>query len=88
MKRQTTKILRVGSILLAFYLLFYASALLPQPVRAQAMLASITGLNEPFDVALTPNGNYAYVADADGSVLVISTANNKVTASITVGIGP
>ena len=53
------------------------------------MIATITGLSEPFGVAVTPNGAYAYVANDDsGTVSVISTATNKVTATITVGSSP
>ncbi len=46
--------------------------------------ATVTGLNSPYGVAVTPNGAYAYVTNADsGSVSVISTATNTVTATIT-----
>lgn len=38
---------------------------------------------EPTSVAITPSGQYVYVADfGDGSVSVISTATNQVTATI------
>jgi len=49
----------------------------------------------PCDIAFTPNGNYAYVDNyygasgtTPGTVSVISTATNTVTATITVGNNP
>ena len=48
-----------------------------------------TGLSEPRGVAVTPNGEYAYVTNgASNSVSVISTATNTVTATIPVGSDP
>ena len=53
------------------------------------VMATITGLSEPFGVAVTPNGDYAYVTnDGSGTVSVINTATNTVTATITVGSSP
>ncbi len=50
---------------------------------------TITGLIQPFDIAVTSNGAYAYVANGgSNSVSVISTATNKVTTKITVRSGP
>ena len=38
----------------------------------------------PYGVAVTPNGEYAYVTNfGDGTVSVISTATNTVTETIT-----
>ena len=46
--------------------------------------ATVTGLNAPYGVAITPNGLHAYVADYNnGDVSVISTATNLVTATVT-----
>jgi YVTN family beta-propeller protein len=52
------------------------------------------GKNDPFlvpnanPIAITPDGKHAYVTDANGSVLVIYTATNKVVASVKVGDTP
>jgi YVTN family beta-propeller protein len=50
----------------------------------------ITVGNDPYGVAVTPDGSKVYVANlADGTVTVISTATNTVIGSpITVGSGP
>ena len=79
MTRAVTKTLRASFIFL-FIVFFCGLSLLPQIARAQVVTATIKGLNEPFDVALTPNGEYAYVTNANeggggGSVSVINTAN-------------
>ena len=90
MKHGTTKTLRVGCILLVLFFLFCAFALLPQPVQAQTVTATVPVGSDPDGVAVTPNGAYAYVANdfGSGSVSVISTATNTVTATITVGNEP
>ena len=90
MKRRATKILRVGFILLVVLFLFCAFALLHQPVRAQTVIATIPVVSNLWDVAVTPNGEYAYVTNdtVSGSVSVISTATNTVTATVPVGSGP
>ena len=41
----------------------------------------------PQAVAITPNGEYAYVACADGAISVINTATNTVAATITLEYG-
>src|SRR5208283_2082081 len=88
MKRGTTKTLRVGCILLVIFL-FCAFALLPQPVQAVAVTATIPVGSGPESVAVTPNGAYAYVTNYEtGTVSVISTATNTVTANVTVGSNP
>jgi YVTN family beta-propeller protein len=51
----------------------------------------LTSLNEPAGVAVTPDGTKAYVANRGGdggTVSVIDTSNDTVTAVITVGNGP
>lgn len=51
--------------------------------------ATITGLTNPDAVAVTPNGEYVYVANPTlNTVSVISTVNNTVTANINVGVNP
>jgi YVTN family beta-propeller protein len=81
MKHGTTKTLRADCILLVVLFLFCAFALLPQPVRAQTVMATITVGSGPIGVAVTPNGANAYVANEFGNtVSVISTATNAVTA--------
>ena len=87
MKRSATKILRAGFILIVVFL-FCAFALLPQPVRAQTVTATVPVGSGPEDVAVTPNGAYAYVTNygtfgGGTTVSVINTATNTVTATIT-----
>ena len=63
--------------------------LLPQPVRAQNTVTTVNGLNEPMDVAVNPNGAYAYVTNfGSDSISVINTATNTVTTTIKVGNSP
>jgi YVTN family beta-propeller protein len=51
--------------------------------------ATITVGTYPWSVAVTPNGEYAYVTNEGGNtVSVINTATNTVTATITVGNYP
>ena len=89
MKRGITKTLRVGCILLVIFL-FCTFALLPQPVRAMNTSMAITNGRDPYCVAITPNGAYAYVTnEGSASVSIISTATNTVTpTAITVGSDP
>ncbi|MEM4733998.1 MAG: beta-propeller fold lactonase family protein, partial [Candidatus Bathyarchaeia archaeon] len=84
MKRGKTKALRVGGILLVFFL--YAFASLLQPIQA-GNTATITVGGMPSAVAITPNGEYAYVTNGH-NVSVISTATNKVTTTVTAGSNP
>ena len=51
--------------------------------------ATIPVGNSPIGVAVTPNGEYAYVTnEGSDTVSVINTATNAVTANITVGTMP
>lgn len=51
--------------------------------------ATITVGNNPFGVAVTPNGDFVYVTNSDsGTVSVVDTATNLVTATIMVGANP
>jgi len=87
--KQETKKVGVGCLLLAIFFLLCASTLLPQPVQAQTETTTVPVGKEPFDVAVTPNGEYAYVTNqGSNSVSVISTATNTVTATVTVGNNP
>jgi YVTN family beta-propeller protein len=64
---------------------YYWSMFSPSPT----VKVSATGLSEPWGVALTPDGAYAYVTDyASDSVSVINTATNHVTETIAVGGSP
>ena len=84
MKHEASSVLKVGCILLVVLFLFYALSLLPQSVQAQTVTATIPVGTAPNDVAVTPNGAYAYVANEEGNtVSVINTATNTVTATIT-----
>ena len=80
MKRPTTKALRASCILLVIFFSFCAFALLPQPVRANTLI-NIGSI--PYGIAITPNGEYVYVANSAGTVSVINTTTNTVTATIT-----
>jgi YVTN family beta-propeller protein len=51
--------------------------------------ATIPGLTNPFLIAITPNGAFAYVTNIlSGTVAVVDTATNTVTATIPVGVSP
>lgn len=79
-----TKTLSVGSIIFAVLLCAFAS--LSQPIRAENMVTVTVG-GQPSDVAVTPDGEYAYVTSTsqnNSAVSVISTTTNKVTATIKV----
>jgi YVTN family beta-propeller protein len=49
---------------------------------------TVRGLSLPQAVAITPNGEYAYVATGDGRVAVINTTKNTVTTTVTIGGNP
>lgn len=52
--------------------------------KAQTITATIPVGGEPIGVAITPNGEYAYIPNySSSSVSVINTATNTVTATIT-----
>ena len=47
--------------------------------------ATVSGFSNPYGIAVTPNGSYAYVADyAAQAVYVVDTATNAVSASLSV----
>ena len=53
-----------------------------------ALVTSVTVGSHPYDVAITPNGNYAYVTNQGSqSVSVINTATNALVTSVNVGSG-
>ena len=82
MTKRTTKTLRVGCILLLVSFFICTFVLLPQPVQAiNTVTATITVGSTPLGVIVTPNGAYAYVTNAGGSVSVISTAMSTVTTA-------
>lgn len=70
--------------------IFCVFTLLPQPVQTHAATAAVTAdLSQPFDVAITPSGEYAYVTNGgSNSVSVINTATNTVTSTVPVGVAP
>jgi len=81
MKHGTSSVLKVGCILLLIFL-FGALVLLPQPVRAQTVTATVDVGNSPTGVTVTPNGEYAYIANGDSeSVSLISTGAPVVSVS-------
>ncbi|MDR0373668.1 MAG: YncE family protein [Nitrososphaerota archaeon] len=90
MRRGTKKVILFGGFLLALsFLLLYAFTPSSQPTQTPESPTTITGLNQPFAVALTPNGQFAYVTNGGSSLVsAINTASNTITASIPVGISP
>jgi YVTN family beta-propeller protein len=57
--------------------------------QRDTVTATVTVTSSPFGVAVTPDGSKVYVENGgSNSVSVISTASNKVTATIPVGSGP
>ncbi|MDV6278715.1 YncE family protein, partial [Rhodococcus erythropolis] len=57
--------------------------------QADTVIATVPVGSTPEGVAITPDGNHAYVTNAgDGTVSVISTATNTVTAAVPVGSTP
>jgi YVTN family beta-propeller protein len=53
------------------------------------VITTISVGSEPYAVAITPNGAYAYITNADSnSVSVVNLATNTVTETLTVGAGP
>ncbi len=90
MKIGTVKTSKVIFTILAIFVLFYAFALLPEIVQGMnavnTVTATITVGNEPDGVAFASNGVYAYITHyTNGSVSVVNTATDTVTASIAVG---
>lgn len=82
-KKDALVIFLLGSAIL------FCSCLLPQLVGAQKVVDTITGLSMPFQVAVNPKGTYAYATSGGtGSVWVIDTTTNTVTAKITGGNDP
>ena len=69
MAKGITKTLRVGCVLLLISFLICAFVLLPQPVQAiNTVTATVTGLNGPTGMAVTPNGAYVYVANPEAVI--------------------
>jgi len=52
------------------------------------VIDTITVGQAPWGIAITPDGNRAYVANTSGTISVIDTATNTVTATITDSDGP
>ena len=61
----------------------YVTPSLPLTSAATTVTSTIPVGGNPISIAVTPNGAYAYVTNGDGTVSVISTATNTVTATIT-----
>jgi YVTN family beta-propeller protein len=55
---------------------------------APPRIITIGGSSLPQAVAITPDGQYAYVTTGDGRVVVINTATDNVTATVTIGGNP
>ena len=73
----------LGLILLAIPIPAYATTTQP------AVTASTSVGSEPYGIALSPNGDYAYVANyISNTVSVIQTSTNAVTDTVTVGTAP
>jgi len=74
------------------YVAFYGGTASVIDLDLNTVIANITvAQNEIYDsesMAVTPNGNYVYVANSDNqSVSVISTATDTVISTIPVGVG-
>lgn len=81
MKHASTKTLIVGCTLLLMCLCVFTS--LPLSVHAADNQTILVG-SGPDSIAITPDGQYAYVTNnAGNSVSVINLASNRVTATIT-----
>ena len=58
------------------------------PAHAAGITATITGFNNPQGMAVLPNGNAVYVADASNNAIkVIDTSTNTVTTTISLNGG-
>jgi YVTN family beta-propeller protein len=69
--------------------LYFWFALLLQPIHAETVIANITVGIEPWGVAITPNGEYVYIANfGGGAVMEIDTATGGVTSTMYVGDSP
>ena len=80
---------RVPFRVLLFLLLCFSFALLLQPIHGETVVANITVGIEPWGVAITPNGEYVYVANfGGGAVMVIDTTTRGVTSTMYVGDSP
>ena len=57
--------------------------------KTDAVVASVVLPSDevPTDIAVTPNGSYAYVTGDNGHVWVVDTMKNAVTATISVSVG-
>jgi len=55
---------------------------------APPRIITIGGSSLPQAVAITPDGQYAYITTGDGRVAVINTATDNVTATVTIGGNP
>ncbi len=73
----------VTMILLVIPIPAYASTTPP------TLASTVSVGSDPLDMVVSPNGNYAYVAnDASNSVSVVSTATNTVVDTVAVGLNP
>jgi hypothetical protein len=79
MRYGTTKPLGIGCIILVILILFGAFALVPQPVRGQTVTVPVG--TDPWDVAITPNGEYAYVTNLEGNTVSVLNIG-ALTASV------
>jgi YVTN family beta-propeller protein len=80
MKQATKKIFSIGCIVIS--LLFFAAFLSLVEGSGVSSVATVTVGGNPFGVAITPDGKYAYIANNLENVSVIDTATNKVVATV------
>ena len=58
-------------------------------VKTNTVIYTVTGLGRTFGVAISPDGRFVYVTDEEGGVVsVIRSTNDKVVATVPVGINP
>ena len=75
--------------ILGFSIAVFIGLLSPAAHADTVLAPSIPVGNTPFGVAITPNGQYAYITNwGSGTVTVIETATNTVADTITVGARP
>ncbi|MBI4490796.1 MAG: beta-propeller fold lactonase family protein [Deltaproteobacteria bacterium] len=77
--------MKINRYLLAF---LFGSVLIPAPLLAQAVVATIPVGRSPRPIAVSPDGKRAYVGNAaSGTVSVIDLVERKVIDTVTVGRG-
>ena len=77
MRQAATKLLGIGCVVISILFFVFSSLSLVEG----SSVATVPVGGTPFDMAITPDGKYVYVANFE-NVLVINTATNKVVATV------